>query len=160
ADTVGSETRYRLLETVRQYAQDRLDDSGETQMVRAAHARWYATFLEQAAADVHGGRSVRGDDWVVYATDNVRAALASAIDAGDVDPLLRFFTLQASWLVAPEITYEVQSSAARAAQVPGVSDDPRYPLVLAEGAFFAAQRGDLSEMARFREALDSCETPL
>ncbi len=35
ADTEGVETRYRLLETIRQYAQERLDDSGDGDRLRA-----------------------------------------------------------------------------------------------------------------------------
>ena len=59
-----------------------------------------------------------------------------------------------------ELSFAVQQAAPRALDVPGVADDPRYPLVLAEAAFLAAQRGDLADMARYRAALESCETPL
>src|SRR4029453_14626655 len=50
ADAAGSETRYRLLETVRQYAQEHLDDSGETDSMRAAHASWGAESVAELMA--------------------------------------------------------------------------------------------------------------
>ena len=41
ADEVRGRTRYRVLETVRQYAQEKLSDSGEAGMVRARHRDHY-----------------------------------------------------------------------------------------------------------------------
>jgi predicted ATPase/class 3 adenylate cyclase len=160
ADTAGSETRYRLLETVRQYAQEHLDDAGETESVRAAHARWCAAYLEDLVARSRTARLEHARDSGASDADNVRAALAWAIEVGDVDTLLRFFTLHGVWAVAVEVTYAVQETAARVVDIPGVDDDPRFPLVLAEAAYYAAQRGQLGDMARYREALESCEAPL
>ena len=161
ADATGVDTRYRLLETVRQYAQERLDEAGETESVRDAHARWCAAFVEAVAARADRGEEPLESERVAREADNVRAALAWAIETEDVDTLLRFFQFEgAFWFGAPEVSYAVGESAGRAATVPGVSDDPRYPLVLAEAAFRAAQRGQLADMARYRAALESCDTPL
>ena len=40
ADETSLGTRYRLLETIRQYALERLDDEGVTDAVRRRHAEW------------------------------------------------------------------------------------------------------------------------
>src|SRR5262249_61929511 len=48
----GAETRYRLLEIIRQYAQEHLDLTDETARVRDAHARYVAAFGEQAVVGV------------------------------------------------------------------------------------------------------------
>src|SRR5262249_16351471 len=58
ADTDGVETRYRLLETIRQYAQDHLDTSGDGERLRVLHADYYAGFAETATANIrrNGGR--------------------------------------------------------------------------------------------------------
>ncbi len=48
--------RYRLLETVRQYAQERLADSGEEDSVRARHAAFYLAFAEGAMPELFGPR--------------------------------------------------------------------------------------------------------
>jgi predicted ATPase/class 3 adenylate cyclase/DNA-binding CsgD family transcriptional regulator len=46
--------RYRLLETVRQYAIDRLRDASELEATRERHARWYAKWAAQVDAGEHG----------------------------------------------------------------------------------------------------------
>ena len=91
----------------------------------------------------------------------MRAALTWTIEIGDVDTLLRFFTARGIWWAnIDEVNYAVQQAAARALELRGVAEDPRYPLVLVEAAFYAAHRGQLAEMARYRAALESCEASL
>jgi len=51
AEPHGGETRYRLLETVRQYGRDRLAESGETAGIRTRHRDWYLEFAELARAE-------------------------------------------------------------------------------------------------------------
>ncbi len=46
--------RYRLLETVRQYAQERLVDSGEADDVRARHAAFFLALAEEARPELLG----------------------------------------------------------------------------------------------------------
>ena len=50
---IGSE-RYRLLETVREYAQERLDDSGEGDSARTRHLAFFLAYAEQARAKIVG----------------------------------------------------------------------------------------------------------
>jgi predicted ATPase len=47
AEENGPQTRYRLLETIRQYGEERLDGVGETERWRARHAGYYVDFLRQ-----------------------------------------------------------------------------------------------------------------
>lgn len=159
ADAASTETRYRLLETVRQYAQEHLDEAGETESVRDAHARWCASFVGDLVASRHAGEGRLARESAVHETDNVRAALAWTIETGDLDTLLRFYESWVFGLVVAEVFYAIVEAATEALEVPGISEDPRYPSVLAIAALFAAQRGDLAEMARHREALDRCDTP-
>ena len=44
----GGTTRYAMLETVRQYAQDRLNEAGETEATRNRHLQFYVAFAEDA----------------------------------------------------------------------------------------------------------------
>jgi predicted ATPase/DNA-binding SARP family transcriptional activator len=67
--------RYRFLETVRQYALDRLTGSSEALFVRESHRHWYLRLAEQAEAE---RRSPRQSGWVRRLEaehDNLRAAL-------------------------------------------------------------------------------------
>ena len=52
-DAASGERRYRLLETVRQYAEERLDD-GDHEELRERHSRYYADFVESAVDRVAG----------------------------------------------------------------------------------------------------------
>src|SRR5205823_1911762 len=45
--TAGAEARYRLIETVRMYAAEKLQESGEADEVRRRHRDWYQAWLIQ-----------------------------------------------------------------------------------------------------------------
>jgi predicted ATPase/class 3 adenylate cyclase len=66
--------RFQLLESIRQYAQDRLSEAGEDEMIGKRHAAYFAGLVRDAeAADTHGETLV----WIkrlVRETDNFRAA--------------------------------------------------------------------------------------
>ena len=74
-------TRYRLLETLRQYALERLDDTGHTEERRRRHAEHYATFAETA------GPGLEGPDEAIWfprfdvELANLRVAVAWALEA-------------------------------------------------------------------------------
>ncbi len=44
AERGGLDTRYRLLETIREYGEERLVEHGETDALRDRHARYYADY--------------------------------------------------------------------------------------------------------------------
>jgi non-specific serine/threonine protein kinase len=76
AETLQGEARYRLLETVRQYAHERLAEAGEDSDVRARHRDWYVALAEHAQADLRRGqRSQLWLDQLERDHDNLRAAL-------------------------------------------------------------------------------------
>ena len=54
-DATDAGTRYRLLETVREYAAERLHETGETDAIRDRHARFYVSLAERAAPAVFWG---------------------------------------------------------------------------------------------------------
>jgi tetratricopeptide (TPR) repeat protein len=73
---VGSESpRFRLLETVRQYARDRLMESGEAAEIRERHADHFLTFAEGSVAGLTGPEQKRWLDLVEGDHGNLRAAL-------------------------------------------------------------------------------------
>ncbi|HEY3073137.1 MAG TPA: tetratricopeptide repeat protein [Candidatus Limnocylindrales bacterium] len=68
--------RYRLLETIRQYARDRLLESGEATEALRRHRDWYLALAEQAAPEFF--RGIESRDWLERLEvehDNLRAAL-------------------------------------------------------------------------------------
>ena len=80
ADPNGG-SRYRLLETVRQYAAERLSAAGRTDIARAAHARHFAALA--TATPRQGGDLGGGLARLDLEVDNLRAAIDHAISLGD-----------------------------------------------------------------------------
>ncbi len=75
AETLGGEVRYRMPETIRQYAQDRLLASGEAAEVRTRHRTWYLDLAERAEARMHGPEQLMWLGRLEAEHDNLRAAL-------------------------------------------------------------------------------------
>ena len=74
--------RYRLLETLREYAADRLGDAGETDDARARHARYYRTLARAAAAELADTRYPAAHDRMVTELDNLRAVVEWCAETG------------------------------------------------------------------------------
>jgi predicted ATPase/DNA-binding SARP family transcriptional activator len=85
----ASETRYRLLETVRQYAAERLEARGDADVVRRRHATHYRSMLDAAWAPIRLDKTAAWTERLTAELDNLRVALGWARDTGDADELLR-----------------------------------------------------------------------
>ena len=89
---------FRLLETIREYALERLEASDEAEAICRRHAAYYLGLAEEAAPQLIGPRQRIYLDRLERELDNVRAALAWARTAGDVELGLRLaVTLALFW---------------------------------------------------------------
>ena len=70
-----ADERYRLLETVRQYARERLLNGGEVEAVRSRHLDFFARLAEEAKAQLGGPSQAVWLDRLEADHDNLRAAL-------------------------------------------------------------------------------------
>ena len=75
AQTQGDVTRYGLLETVRQYARDRLVESGESLVVRARHGNYFLTLTEEIRPNLKGSEQAQWLGVLEEEHDNLRLAL-------------------------------------------------------------------------------------
>lgn len=91
----SSGARFGMLETIREFAQEQLEASGDGEGVRRAHARYFAHVTEEARARIHGPEGASVLDRLEIEHDNLRAALAWTIDANEVKLALRL--TQAAW---------------------------------------------------------------
>ncbi|MGO8853396.1 ATP-binding protein, partial [Mycobacterium sp.] len=98
ADDSGGRTRYRLLETVRQYALEKLGESGEADAVRARHRDHYTAMA--AVLDAPAGRDYEQRvEQADLEIDNLRAAFAWSRENSDVQLALALASsLQPLWL--------------------------------------------------------------
>ncbi|MDT5134864.1 MAG: hypothetical protein QOE48_4454 [Mycobacterium sp.] len=97
ADDSGGRTHYRLLETVRQYAQEKLGESGEADAVRTRHRDHYtamAALLDAPAGSDYEQRVEQAETEI----DNLRAAFAWSLENSDVELALALASsLQPLW---------------------------------------------------------------
>ncbi len=95
ADETRGSTRYRLLETVRDYAAERLArrPGAELDQSRAAHRDYYLSLVETADTHLRGPDEAAWLDRLEAEFDNIRAALAySLAEPGSAEPGLRLAT--------------------------------------------------------------------
>ena len=89
-DQAVEPTRYRILETVRQYGAERLESAGRTEELRERHSRHFAAYADVARLPLRSS-GVQAD-WVKRIDpdrDNFRAALTWSLDRGEHDRALR-----------------------------------------------------------------------
>lgn len=143
--TAGAHSRYAVLETLRAFGRERLQDKGIADEMALRHARYFAGLAEHAAAGMHGADEGRWAQRVLPDYDNLRAAFERAMGAGDVDVALRLVT-SLSEVVHLRVGYE--SSEWAEALLPLV--DPGHPLFAAAVGFAARGAWNRGEHDRVR----------
>ena len=143
AEEHGPHTRYRLLETIRQYGEERLEATGQGGQWRARHASYYADLLRHVRD--HGHDSQDGVFWAVRLgaeQDNLLAAWSWAIGTSNLDTA--FAILARGVLVEIRNTDPLMLAGEAALELPGAAGHPGYPLALAVSAVFASNRTDVT----------------
>ena len=79
-DGRGASVRYRLPETIRQYARERLVEAGEDGQVCSRHCDWYLRLAEETEAQAFGVDARAVLEWLEVEHDNFRAALEWSIE--------------------------------------------------------------------------------
>src|SRR5262249_4850772 len=81
--------RYRLLESIRQYAQERLEAAGDAAEVRRRHPDHYGALPRAASPRLRGRDQVAAANGAARDVDNFRAALDWAVDSASPEHALR-----------------------------------------------------------------------
>ncbi|WP_372510895.1 helix-turn-helix transcriptional regulator [Mycobacterium angelicum] len=103
AEVAGDRTRYRMLETVRHYATDKLRESADAEAVRARHRDHY-TQMAALLDNPSDGDHQRRIEQVEIEIDNLRAAFACSREDGEVQAALELTSsLQPLWLTRGRI---------------------------------------------------------
>ena len=152
----GGRTRYRLLETVRQYAAEKLRGSGEVGAVRARHRDYYtaaAVVLDAPA----GSDYERHLEQAEMEIDNLRAAFEWSRDNDDIEPALAMVSaLQALWFTRGRIREGRAWFEAAFTDLDAQRDqvaDAAYARALADKAVLDAWVGDIDSLAQAEQAL-------
>jgi predicted ATPase/DNA-binding CsgD family transcriptional regulator len=89
AQEEGGETRYRLLETVRQYGSERLSESDEAAEWRERHAGYYLALAEEAAPELKGEGQLAWLERLETEHDNLRSAMRWLLGPGEPEKAAR-----------------------------------------------------------------------
>jgi predicted ATPase/DNA-binding SARP family transcriptional activator len=113
------EVRYRLLETVRAYAADRLAESGESEDTASAHAEYFLALAERAEPELRGAEQIAWLDRLTAEHDNCAAAIRYVAGIGDAAYALRFVRSLAWFWVMRDYDTEAGEWAAEALRLSG-----------------------------------------
>ncbi|MCC7207775.1 MAG: tetratricopeptide repeat protein [Anaerolineae bacterium] len=91
------QARYRMLETIRQYAQDRLFESGEGQAVRNRHLDYFLRLSEVGGLGLRGSHAFEWSDQLGVEYENIRAAAEWGEEQRPDDALLMLGNLFFFW---------------------------------------------------------------
>jgi predicted ATPase/class 3 adenylate cyclase len=83
------EPRFVMLETIHEYAREKLQESGEAEEIGRAHTEYFLALVEEAEPELVGADQVSWMDRLEAEHDNLRAALSRSLEAGDSGPALR-----------------------------------------------------------------------
>jgi tetratricopeptide (TPR) repeat protein len=86
---IGGEPRFVMLETVHEYARERLEQSGEAEATKRAHAEYFLALAEEAEPELKGTRQCEWLEHLNAEHDNMRAAFYWMLEDGDVELGLR-----------------------------------------------------------------------
>jgi predicted ATPase len=92
--------RFWMLETIREYATERLDESGEAPEMRQRYANWYLDLAERAYPELRGADQVIWLERLEQDHDNFRSVLSLKLSGGESETALRLScALSRFWII-------------------------------------------------------------
>lgn len=130
----GHEPRFTMLVTIRAYARECLDASGEAHLIDDRHLAAFLAFAEEAADHLTGPDGRAWLDHVELEHDNLRAALDHAIGAGEPERAMRLATALWRFWQIRGLLHEADRWFERVLAIPGAEDVPARVRAEALGA--------------------------
>lgn len=149
-DQTDGNARLRMLEVVREFALECLEESGETESVRRLHSEFFLKLVETAEPLLHGENGSEWLDKLETDYDNLRSALSWSLKndgeiAARMAADLRFF-----WLNRSHLSEGLSWSEAALAATKNDVSKARSDLLLSNGVFLRSQ-GKLEAAQRMYE---------
>jgi predicted ATPase/class 3 adenylate cyclase len=130
ADRSSGRTRFSMLETIRQFAEDQLVAGGEASEIRATHSRYFAGREADIMALWDSPRQRQAYDWFTLELANLRTAFRWAADHGNLDVAATIATY-AGWLGTAAQTFEPIAWAEELIEPARAVDHPRLAFLYA-----------------------------
>ena len=150
ADRSAGRTRFSMLETIRQFAEEQLVASGAATEARTAHARYFAGREADILALWDSPRQREAYDWFTIELANLRTAFRWAAEQGDLDTAAIIATYAALLGVMVE-NREPIAWAEELIEPARVADHPRLALLYAM-ATQCCQVGRTDDAVRYADA--------
>ena len=135
------EPRFVMLETIHEYAREKLQESGEAEEFKRLHADYFLVLAEEAEPEFVGPDQIAWMDRLEAEHDNLRAALSWCMEAGEAESALRMAgALGWFWNVRAHFSEGRRWSEEALARVEEVS--PARAKALQGSGFMAYKEGD------------------
>ncbi len=145
--------RYRMLETIKAYCLERLDEAGERERIRRAHADHFIEFAETVDPHLRRAEQLEWRSRIAAEHDNLTSALRGAIAAGDAPRAVRMVAAAGwYWWLSGRKAEGLELTEA-ALEVPGEVDDASLASALAIAVLFAT--AGLGDERNARKWLDN-----
>ncbi|MCC6314386.1 MAG: tetratricopeptide repeat protein [Thermomicrobiales bacterium] len=149
----ASIARFEMLETIRDFALERLDESGEAEATRRRHAEWHLALGERAQAAVGGAEQETWLRRIARDQDNFRAMLRWAIDRGDPLAARLGGMMWRFWYARGDLSEGRRWLEALLASAVELPASLRAPLLLGCGVLAQAQGDDAAALPLLSDAL-------
>jgi predicted ATPase/class 3 adenylate cyclase len=141
----ADEPRFFMLQTIREYAEERLAEDPDASEVRRRHTEAYRALAEGLAPTLMGPERKTSLDRLQREIDNFRAAIAWAIGAGATETGLRLGAALWRFLQMRGYLIEAHGELERILAMPGAAEHGgRYAAALEAAAGIAYWRGDVA----------------
>ena len=150
------ESRFVMLETIREYALEKLKASGEEALTMRAHAAYCLVLAEEEVPEQCGPGGAEWLERLALENDNFRAALERLTDTGDAEWGLRLGAALFRFWEARECLAEGRSRLGKLLKLTGAAapTKARARVLFAAGALAAEQGDYASADALIGESLD------
>ena len=151
-----------MLETIHEYAREKLEGSGESGETKRLHAEYFLSLAEEAEPEIEGPDQVLWMDRLEAEHDNFRAALSWLLETGDAEAALRiggslwrfwgsrgYFSEGRRWLAAGLAAGEAAPVGVRARALLAVGE-----MAMKQGDYNRAVEDLEASLALYREAGD------
>jgi len=146
-----AEPRFVMLDTIREYALERLDVAGEFERARRAHAAHFAAVAERVGSLLRTPEAGTTLDRLERDIGNLRGALAWSLESGDVDTGLRLAAaLGGFWHQRGHIA-EARSAIVELLDQPAASNSEAAARAIMTAGSLANWQGDYSTGRRYGE---------
>jgi len=150
----ATESRFVMLETIREYALEKLHASGEEAAAKRAHAAYCLVLAEEEAAEQNSPQEAEWLERFALEHDNFRAALEWLTETGDAEWGLRLGAALFRFWETREFITEGRDSLGKLLKLPGPATKARERALFSAGVLASEQADYAAAEPLFSAALD------